>query len=203
MGHFGQETVKPHLGFSNARSLLQGIAARAGYLSNSDREKMTKIRLAFREQVTVCSKVHGCEKEPQSKPAPGLHKIYQSGQSMVPAVATILRFREPAPTPQRNEGYSSSSAASPPQRGPELSATQATFLAGAAVTHAHHASGVALGAATLAHQAAERERERERATNGSTSPGGRHASQCASCHGRGATPWRSAVDCASRAGYRG
>ena len=83
----------------------------------------------------------------------------QSGQSMVPAVATILRFREPAPTPQRNEGYSSSSAASPPQRGPELSATQATFLAGAAVTHAHHASGVALRAATLAHQAAEREQQ--------------------------------------------
>ncbi|CAE7028491.1 GIP [Symbiodinium sp. CCMP2592] len=82
-----------------------------------------------------------------------------SGQALVPAAATILRIREPAPTPQRNEGYSSSSAASPPQRGPELSATQATFLAGAAVTHAHHASGVALGAASLAHQAAEREQQ--------------------------------------------
>ncbi|CAE7231161.1 unnamed protein product [Symbiodinium sp. CCMP2592] len=82
-----------------------------------------------------------------------------SGQAFVPAAATILRIREPAPTPQRNEGYSSSSAASPPQRGPELSATQATFLAGAAVTHAHHASGVALGAASLAHQAAEREQQ--------------------------------------------
>ena len=57
------------------------------------------------------------------------------------------------------EGYSSSSPASPSQRGPELSAAQATFLAGAAVTHAHHASGFALGAATLAHQAAEREQQ--------------------------------------------
>ena len=123
----------------------------------------------------------------------------QSGQSMIPAVATILRFREPAPTPQRTEGYSSSSAASPPQRGPELSATQATFLAGAAVTHAHHASGVALGACCDPRAPGCR----ERATNGSASPGGRYASQCASCHGRGATPWRSTVDCASRAGYRG
>ena len=46
MCHFGHKSVKPHLGFSNTRSLLNGIAARAGYLSNSDRENFTKIRLA-------------------------------------------------------------------------------------------------------------------------------------------------------------
>ena len=80
-----------------------------------------------------------------------------SGRSLVPAATTMLRFTGSSPAPQRDTGYSSSSAASPPQRGPELSATQATFLAGAAVTHAHHASTVALGAATAAHQAAERE----------------------------------------------
>ena len=79
-----------------------------------------------------------------------------SGRALVPAATTMLRFTGSSPAQQRDTGYSSSSAASPPQRGPELSATQATFLAGAAVTHAHHASNVALGAATAAHQAAER-----------------------------------------------
>jgi len=84
--------------------------------------------------------------------------LQQSGRALVPAASTILRFTGSSPAPQRSAGYSSSSAsATPPQRGPELSATQATFLAGAAVTHAHHASNVALGAATAAHQAAERE----------------------------------------------
>ena len=79
------------------------------------------------------------------------------GRALVPAATTMLRSTGSSPAPQRDTGYSSSSAASPPQRGPELSATQATFLAGAAVTHAHHASTVALGAATAAHQAAEGE----------------------------------------------
>ena len=51
----------------------------------------------------------------------------QSGQSMVPAVATILRFREPAPTPQRNEGYSSSSAASPRKEVPNLALLKLPF----------------------------------------------------------------------------
>ena len=46
------------------------------------------------------------------------------GRALVPAATTMLRFTGSSPAPQRDTGYSSSSAASPPQRGPELSATQ-------------------------------------------------------------------------------
>ena len=40
----------------------------------------------------------------------------------------------------------------------DLSATQAMFLAGAAISHAHHASGVALQAAQAAQDSQQRER---------------------------------------------
>ena len=48
MAHFGQLRAKKHIGFSNAESLLASITARAGYLSNVDREKATKHALAVR-----------------------------------------------------------------------------------------------------------------------------------------------------------
>ncbi|CAE7560940.1 RE1 [Symbiodinium natans] len=50
-----------------------------------------------------------------------------------------------------------SSSSGTPNRAPELSATQATFLAGAAIQQASHASGVALEAASAAQHYAERE----------------------------------------------
>ena len=50
MAHFGQLSAKKHVGFSNAKSLLAAITARAGYLSNVDREMMTKHVLAKSSQ---------------------------------------------------------------------------------------------------------------------------------------------------------
>ena len=50
MAHFGQLSAKKHVGFSNAKSLLTAITARAGYLSIADREKTTKHALAKRSE---------------------------------------------------------------------------------------------------------------------------------------------------------
>ena len=59
-----------------------------------------------------------------------------------------------------NDANASTSSSDGPRRPPqELSATQATFLAGAAVSHAHHASGVALQAAQAAQDSQQRERQ--------------------------------------------
>ena len=58
----------------------------------------------------------------------------------------------------RDANASTSSSDGPHRPAQELSATQATFLAGAAVSHAHHASGVALQAAQAAQDSQQRER---------------------------------------------
>ena len=60
---------------------------------------------------------------------------------------------------RRGANASTSSSDGPRRPAQELSATQATFLAGAAVTHAHHASGVALQAAQAARDSQLRERQ--------------------------------------------
>ena len=93
-------------------------------------------------------------------------ELLADSRALVPAASTIVRSgnRPPPQNPRtplrlRVAEDSSSSGATPvPQRrAPELSATQATFLAGAAMQTAHHASGVALHAANAAHNAAGRE----------------------------------------------
>ena len=50
MGHFGQLSCKRHVGFSNARSFLESITARGGFLTNEQRELMTKHVLAKQNQ---------------------------------------------------------------------------------------------------------------------------------------------------------
>ena len=79
---------------------------------------------------------------------------------IVPAVATVVQGqRPPGSSPPlitvsagRGRRQDSSSSPSPrgTQRPPELGATQASFLAGAAVTHAHQSAQVALHAANTA-----------------------------------------------------
>ena len=91
---------------------------------------------------------------------------------LVPAVATIM-VQRPSPSSSsravvrtftsqrssnRDANASTSSSDGPHRPAQELSATQATFLAGAAVSHAHHASGVALQAAQAAQDSQQRER---------------------------------------------
>ena len=92
---------------------------------------------------------------------------------LVPAAATIMVQRPSASSSSRpvvrtftsqrssnNDANASTSSSDGPRRPPqELSATQATFLAGAAVSHAHHASGVALQAAQAAQDSQQRERQ--------------------------------------------
>ena len=90
--------------------------------------------------------------EPELAPPPDL--------PMVPAAATLVQgqrpigSRPPLVTISTGRGRRQDSSSSPSPRGtqrpPELSATQATFLAGAAVTHAHHSAQVALHAANTA-----------------------------------------------------
>ena len=91
---------------------------------------------------------------------------------LVPAAATIM-VQRPSPSSSsravvrtftsqrssnRDANASTSSSDGPHRPAQELSATQATFLAGAAVSHAHHASGVALQAAQAAQDSQQRER---------------------------------------------
>ena len=92
---------------------------------------------------------------------------------LVPAAATIMVQRPGTSSSSRavartftsqrssnNDANASTSSSDGPRRPPqELSATQATFLAGAAVSHAHHASGVALQAAQAAQDSQQRERQ--------------------------------------------
>ena len=92
---------------------------------------------------------------------------------LVPAAATIMVQRPGTSSSSRavartftsqrssnNDANASTSSSDGPRRPPqELSATQATFLAGAAVSHAHHASGVALQAARAAQDSQQRERQ--------------------------------------------
>ena len=92
---------------------------------------------------------------------------------LVPAAATMMVQRPSASSSSRpvvrtftsqrssnNDANASTSSSDGPRRPPqELSATQATFLAGAAVSHAHHASGVALQAAQAAQDSQQRERQ--------------------------------------------
>ena len=90
--------------------------------------------------------------EPDLAPPPDL--------SLVPAAATLVQGqRPPGSRPPlvtistgRDRRQDSSSSPSPrgTQRPTELSATQASFLAGAAVTHAHQSAQVALHAANTA-----------------------------------------------------
>ena len=89
---------------------------------------------------------------------------------LVPAAATIMVQRPGTSSSSRavartftsqrssnNDANASTSSSDGPRRPPqELSATQATFLAGAAVSHAHHASGVALQAAQAAQDSQQR-----------------------------------------------
>ena len=92
---------------------------------------------------------------------------------LVPAAATIMVQRPSAASSSsrvvartftsqrssnRDANASTSSSDGPRRPAQELSATQATFLAGAAVSHAHHASGVALQAAQAAQDSQQRER---------------------------------------------
>ena len=92
---------------------------------------------------------------------------------LVPAAATIMVQRPSAASsssrvvartftsqrPSNRDANASTSSSDGPRRpAQELSATQATFLAGAAVSHAHHASGVALQAAQAAQDSQQRER---------------------------------------------
>ena len=93
---------------------------------------------------------------------------------LVPAAATIMVQRPGTSSSSRaiartftsqrssnNDANASTSSSDGPRRPPqELSATQATFLAGAAVSHAHHASGVALQAAQAAQDSQQRERDK-------------------------------------------
>ena len=91
---------------------------------------------------------------------------------LVPAAATIM-VQRPSPSSSsravvrtftsqrssnRDANASTSSSDGPHRPAQELFATQATFLAGAAVSHAHHASGVALQAAQAAQDSQQRER---------------------------------------------
>ena len=94
---------------------------------------------------------------------------------LVPAAATIMVQRPGTSSSSRavartftsqrssnNDANASTSSSDGPRRPPqELSATQATFLAGAAVSHAHHASGPS-GVALQAAQAAQDSQQRER-----------------------------------------
>ena len=90
--------------------------------------------------------------EPELAPPPDLH--------IVPAAATLVQEQRPISSrpplirlstgrAQRQDSSSSPSARGS-QRPPELSATQASFLAGAAVSHAHQSAQVALHAANTA-----------------------------------------------------
>ena len=93
---------------------------------------------------------------------------------LVPAAATIMVQRPGAASSSsravartftsqrssnRDANASTSSSDDPRRPAQELTATQATFLAGAAVTHAHQASGVALQAAQAAQDRQQRERQ--------------------------------------------
>ena len=90
--------------------------------------------------------------EPDLAPPPDL--------PVVPAAATLVQgqrptgSRPPLVTISAGRGRRQDSSSSPSPRGtqrpPELSATQASFLAGAAVTHAHQSAQVALHAANTA-----------------------------------------------------
>ena len=90
--------------------------------------------------------------EPDLAPPPDL--------PVVPAAATLVQgqrpqgSRPPLITISAGRGRRQDSSSSPSPRGtqrpPELSATQASFLAGAAVTHAHQSAQVALHAANTA-----------------------------------------------------
>ena len=68
-------------------------------------------------------------------------------QQFQPRARTIHRIQPYADTPQPNQSSSSDGFPTP---GPQLTAQQATFLAGAAVTHANQASQVASHAANAA-----------------------------------------------------
>ena len=92
---------------------------------------------------------------------------------LVPAAATIMVQRPGTSSSSRavvrtftsqrssnrDANASTSSSDGPRRPAQELTATQATFLAGAAVTHAHQASGVALQAAQAAQDSQQRERQ--------------------------------------------
>ena len=137
--------------------------------------------------------------EPDLAPPPNL--------PVVPAAATLVQgqrppgSRPPLITISAGRGRRQDSSSSPSPRGtqrpPELSATQASFLAGAAVTHAHQSAQVALHAASTAR--------REHRTGSSckltgSSPAGRTTGRRMGSRCKAGSPKRSGPDPCSGAG---